>query len=87
MFPINQHLASILFYSRSSCSFVSQAFAQKYNKPVTKLGYGNRIISIGAIVLTNWMFNGATLDIQDWRFWVNLVVMTGLVLDVLVGMN
>ena len=30
---------------------------------------------------------GVTLDISGWRFRVNLVVMPGLVLDVIIGMN
>jgi len=43
MFPINQHLAVVLFDSGSSHSLMSQAFAQKHEQPVTELGYGYRI--------------------------------------------
>jgi hypothetical protein len=32
-FPINQHHAFVLFDSGSSHSFMSQAFARKYNQP------------------------------------------------------
>jgi len=53
MFPVNQHLAIILFDSRSSHSFMSQAFAQKHDQAVTDLGYGYHISSAGADVLTN----------------------------------
>jgi hypothetical protein len=38
-------------------------------------------------VLTNQMVRGATLDIGGRRFRVNLIVMPGLVLDVIMGMN
>jgi len=38
-------------------------------------------------VLTNRVVRGATLDIGGRVFRVNLVVMPGLVLDVIMGMN
>jgi hypothetical protein len=46
-FSINQHPAVVLFDSGSSHSFMSQAFAWKYNQPCTELGYGYRISSAG----------------------------------------
>ena len=64
MFPINQHLAVVLFDSRSSHSFMSQAFAQKHDQPVTELGCGYRFSSAGADVLTNKSVTGANLDIS-----------------------
>jgi len=87
MFPVNQHLVVVLFDSGSSHSFMSQAFAQKYDQPVIELGCGYRISSVGADVLTNKAVTGATLDISGRRFCVNLVVMPSLVLDVIIGMN
>jgi len=64
MFSINQHLAVVLFDSGSSHSFTSQALAQKHDQTVTDLGYGYRINSAGADVLTNTVVRGATLDIS-----------------------
>jgi hypothetical protein len=64
MFPVNQHLAIVLFDSRSSHSFMSQAFAQKLDQPVTELGCGYHISSAGVDVLTNKAVTGATLDIS-----------------------
>jgi len=64
MFPVNQHLAVVLFDSRSLHSFMSQAFAQKHDKPVTELGYDYRISSAGADVLTNKAVMGVTMDIS-----------------------
>jgi hypothetical protein len=87
MFPVNQHLVVVLFDSGSSHSIMSQAFAQKHDQPVTELGCGSCISSARADVLTNKVVTGATLDISGLRFRVNLVVMPGLVLDVIIGMN
>ena len=86
-FPVNQHLVVVLFDSGSSHSFMSQLFAQKHDQAVTDLGYGYRISSVGADVLTNNVVQGATLDISNRVFRVNLVVMPGLVLDVIMGIN
>jgi hypothetical protein len=86
-FPVNQYLAVVLFDSGSSHSFMSQAFARKYEQLYTDLSYGYRISSAGADVLTNQMVRGATLELGDRKFRVNLIVMPGLVLDVIIGMN
>jgi len=43
--------------------------------------------SAGADVLTNKAVTEATLDISGRRFRVNLVVMPGLILDIIIGMN
>jgi len=87
MFPVNQHLAVVLFDSGSSHSFMSQAFAHKHDQLVTELGCGYHISSAGADVLTNKAVMGATLVISGRRFRGNLVVMLGLVLDVIISMN
>jgi hypothetical protein len=86
-FPINQHPAVVLFDSRSSHSFMSQAFAWKHEQLCTKLSYGYRISSAGADVLTNQMVRGATFELGSQKFRLNLIVMLGLVLDVIIGMN
>jgi hypothetical protein len=86
-FPINQHTIVVLFDSRSSHSFMSQAFAWKHEQLCTNLSYGYRISSAGADVLTNQMVRGATLELGSRKFLVNLIVMPRLVLDVIIGMN
>jgi len=64
MFPVNHHLAVVLFDSGSSHSFMSQAFAQKHDQSVIELGCGYHISSAGADVLTNKAVTGVTLDIS-----------------------
>jgi hypothetical protein len=86
-FPINQNPAVVLFDSGSSHSFMSQAFARKHEQLCIDLSYGYRISSAGADVLTNQMVRGATLELGSQKFQVNLIVMPGLVLDVIIGIN
>jgi hypothetical protein len=87
VFSVNQHPAVVLFDSVSSHSFMSSAFARKYEQQSEELGYRYRISSAGADVLTNQIVQGATLDIRDKSFRISLIVMPELVLDVIVWMN
>jgi hypothetical protein len=86
-FPVNQNPTVVLFDSGSSHSFMSQAFARKHEQLCTDLSYGYRISSAGTDVFTNQMVRGATLELGSRKFRVNLIVMPGLVLDVIIGMN
>jgi hypothetical protein len=53
MFSINNHPTVVLFDSRSSHSFISQAFVRKYEQRIVKLDCAYRISSAGADLLTN----------------------------------
>jgi hypothetical protein len=78
-FPVNQNPIVVLFNSGS--------FARKYEQLCTDLSYGYRISSAGVDVLTNQMVRGATLELGSRKFRVNLIVMPGLVLYVIIGIN
>lgn len=87
VFSVNQHLAVVLFDSGSSHSFMSQAFAEKHDQRVTELGSSFHISSAGADVSTRWMVRNAAIEFENLRFGVNLIVLPGLVIDVILGMN
>ena len=54
MFLVNKHPTIVLFDSRDSHSFMSQAFASKYDQKVIKVNKGGySISSIGATISTN----------------------------------
>jgi hypothetical protein len=87
MFSINDHPAVILFHSGLSHSFVSQAFAKRYEQKIVELECAYRISSAGADLLINQIVRGVTLNIAGRQYKLNLIVMPGLVLDVIMGMN
>jgi hypothetical protein len=87
MFSINNYPVVVLFNSRLSHSFISQAFARKYKQKIVELECVYRISSVGADPLTNQIIQGATLNIADRQYKFNLIVMPGLVLDVIMGIN
>jgi len=53
MFSINNHPTVVLFDSGSSHSFISQAFARKYEQKIIELECAYQISSAGADLLTN----------------------------------
>jgi hypothetical protein len=53
MFSINNHPIIVLFDSGSSHSFISQAFARKYEQKIDELECEYRISSTKADLLTN----------------------------------
>jgi hypothetical protein len=85
MFSINNHPVVVLFDSRSSHSFISQAFAKRYEQKIVELECAYRIRSAGADLLTNQLVRGVTLNIANKQYRLNLIVMPGLVLDVIMG--
>jgi hypothetical protein len=87
MFCINNHPAVVLFDSGSSHSFISQAFARKHDQEIVELECAYQISLAGADLLTNHIIRGVTLNIADRQYKLNLIVMSGLVLDVLMGIN
>jgi hypothetical protein len=87
MFSINNHPAVVLFDSGLSHSFVSQAFAKRYEQKIVELECAYWISSTGAHLLTNQIIQGVTLNIAGRQCKLNLIVMPGLVLDVIMRMN
>jgi hypothetical protein len=87
MFSINNHPAVVLFDFGSSHLFVSQAFVKRYEQEIIELECAYRISSAGADLLTNQIIQGVTLNIANKQYKLNLIIMPGLVLDVIMGMN
>jgi hypothetical protein len=83
MFSINNHPTIVFFDSRSSHSFVSQAFVKRYAQKIVELECAYRISSVRADLLTNQIVQGVTLNIANRQYKLNLIVMPGLVLDVI----
>jgi hypothetical protein len=64
MFLVNNHPTVILLDSGYSYSFMSTAFAHRFNQSSVKVGHKYRISSPGAEVFTNRVVRGATLRLK-----------------------
>ena len=88
MFLVNKHLAIVLFDSRASHSFVSQAFASKYDQKIIEVNKGGYSISLaGATISTNKIVRDVLISIQEREYTTNLIILLGLAIDVILGMK
>jgi len=88
MFLVNQHPAVVLFDSGALHSFMSQAFASKHGQHVVDLDSGKFCISAaGNQISTNQLVKDVNIAIEGRNFSANLVVLRGLGIDVILGLN
>ena len=88
MFLVNQHPAVVLFDSRASHSFMSQAFTSKHGQHVIDLNSGKFCISAaGNQIATNQLVRDAHIAIEGRNYSADLVILPGLGIDVILGMN
>ena len=88
MFLVNEHTAIVLFDYGDSHSFMSQAFASKYDQKtieVDKDGYS--ISSARATISTNQIVRDVLISIQEREYTVDLIVLPRLAIDVILGMS
>ena len=88
MFLVNQHPAVVLFDSRASHSFMSQAFASKHGKHVMDIDKGKFCISAtGNQISTNQLVRNVHIAIEGRDYSADLIILPGLGIDVILGMN
>ena len=88
MFFVNKHLTIVLFDSRASHSFMSQAFASKYDQKIIEVNKGGYSISLArATISTNQIVKDVLISIQEREYTVDLILLPGLAIDVILGMK
>jgi hypothetical protein len=85
---MNQHPTIVLFDSGASHSFISQTFASKHEQKIKVVDKGGYCISsAGASITTNQMVRDVLISIEERKYTMYLVVLLGLGIDVILGMN
>ena len=88
MFLVNKHPAIILIDSGASHSFMSQAFASKYDQKVIEVNKGGYSISSArATISTNKIVRDVHISIQEREYTMDLIVLPRLSIDVILGMK
>ena len=88
MFIVNKHPTIVLFDSRASHSFMSQAVASKYDQKIIEVDKGGySISSAGATISTNQIVRDVLISIQEREYTTDLIILLGLAIDVILGMN
>nr|GEX65194.1 putative reverse transcriptase domain-containing protein [Tanacetum cinerariifolium] len=88
MFLLNQHLARVLFDSRADKSFISLSFASMLNiSPITIDAFYDIEMADGNLVSTNTVIKGATLNLLNQPFKIDLMSIKLSSFDVVIGMD
>ena len=88
MFLVNQHPTIVLFDSGASHSFMSQSFASKHDQKIIVVDKGGYCISsAGASICTNQIVRDVLISIKEREYTMDLIVLLGLGIDVILGMN
>jgi hypothetical protein len=87
MFLVNHHPAIVLFDFGASHSFMSQTFASKHDQKIFVVDQGGYCIRAGNNILTNQIVRDVLISISEREYITDLVVLPGLGIDVILGMN
>jgi hypothetical protein len=87
MFPIESHLAKVLFDTGATHSFVSTSWVEAHNIPVESMIPPLRVNSVRGKVQSDKMCPNLRIEIRGIDFPANLVVIGTQGLDVILGMN
>jgi hypothetical protein len=88
MFLVNHHPAIVLFDYGALHSFMSQKFASKYDQKIFVVDKGGYCISAaGSNISTNQIVRDVLISISEREYTTDLVVLPGLGIDVILGMN
>ena len=88
MFLVNKHPAIVLFDSGASHSFMSQAFASTHDQKIIEVSKGGYNISLArATISTNKIVRNMLISILEREYTTDLIVLPGLSISVILGMN
>ena len=88
MFLVNHHPVVILFDFGALHSFLSPTFASKYDQKIIVVDKGGYCISVaGSNISTNQIVRDIRIQISEREYTTNLVILPGLGIDVILGMN
>ena len=67
---------------------MSQTFASEHDQKIVEVDKGGySIISAGATISTNQIVRDVLISIQERKYTMDLIVLLGLAIDVILGMN
>jgi hypothetical protein len=87
MFPVESHLAKVLFDTGATHSFVATSWVEAHNIPVEQIIPPLRVNSVGGKVHSDKICSNIRIEIRGIDFPANLVVMGTQGIDILLRMN
>jgi hypothetical protein len=87
MFPIDSHIAEVLFDTRATYSFITASWVEAHNLPITTMSTPIQIDSAGGRIRADSICLNVSVEIRGIVFPANLIVMGTHGIDVILGMN
>jgi hypothetical protein len=86
-FPVDSHIADVLFDTRATHSFIIASWVEAHNLPITTLSTPIQIDSAGGKVRADSVCLNVSVEIRGIEFPANLIVMGTQGIYVILGMN
>jgi hypothetical protein len=87
MFPVDSHIAEVLFDTGATHSFITSSWVEAHNLPMTTMSTPIQIDSAGGRVRADSVCLNVSVEIRGIEFTANLIVMGTQGIDVILGMN
>jgi hypothetical protein len=75
MFPVESHLAEVLFDTRATHSFITTSWVEAHNLPMTTMSTSIQIDSVGGKLQADSVCLNVSVEIRGIEFPENLIVM------------
>jgi hypothetical protein len=87
MFPVDSHIAEVLFDTGATHSFITASWVEAHNLPITIMSTPIQIDSVGGKVQADSVCLNVSVEIRGIEFPANLIVMGTQGIDVILGIN
>jgi hypothetical protein len=87
MFPVDSHIAEVLFDTGATHSFITASWVEAHNLPITTMSTPIQIDSAGGKVRADSVCLNVSVEIRGIEFPANLIVMGTQGIDVILGIN
>jgi predicted aspartyl protease len=87
MFPVDSHIAEVLFDTGATHSFIIASWVEAHNLPLTTMSTPIQIDSADGKVRGDSVCLNISMEIRGIEFPANLIVMGTQGIDVILGMN
>jgi hypothetical protein len=87
MFPVDSHIAEVLFDTGATHSFITASWVEAHNLPITTMSTPIQIDSAGGRIRVDIICFNVSVEIRGIVFPANLIVMGTQGIDVILGMN
>jgi hypothetical protein len=87
MFPVDSHIAEVLFDTGATHSFITASWVEAHNLPITTMSTPIQIDSAGGRIRIDSIYLNVSVEIRGIAFLANLIVMGTQGIDVILGTN